>query len=70
MGDWYDEEYIDTKNLDLIKKKYDLIDQELSLIKILQKTFSSDRSKINIANEYREVFEMEIKNEKSLIFGS
>ncbi len=61
MGDWYDEEYIDTKDLDLIKKKYDLIDQELNLIKILQKTVSSDRSKINIANEYREVFEKGLK---------
>ena len=57
MGDWYKDEYNRTKKIDLLKNKYQLIDEELALIKFSQKNFSSDQSKIKIANEYRDIFE-------------
>jgi len=57
MGDWFKEEYDKTNNIDFLKNKFLLIDQELALIKLSQKNFSSEQSKINFANEYRQVFE-------------
>ncbi len=57
MGDWYNDEYIRTKDINILKKRYQLIDEELALIKYSQKNFSSEQSKIKIANEYREIFE-------------
>lgn len=57
QGDWYQKEYKKTKNIDYLKQKFYLIDQELALIKFSQKNFSSIRSKISLANDYRKVFE-------------
>lgn len=57
LGDWYFEEYNQTNNIELLEKSYALIDEELALIKHIQKNFSSDKSKINLANKYRKVFE-------------
>ncbi len=57
MGDWFKDEYDKTKNIDFLKNKFLLIDQELALIKLSQKNFSSDQSKISFANEYRKIFE-------------
>ncbi len=57
LGDWYTDEYEKTKNIEVLKDKFQLIDQEIDLIKYIQKNFSSDQSKINFANEYRKVFE-------------
>lgn len=57
MGDWYKEKYNETKDISFLKNKYLLIDQQLDLIALSQKSFSSDKSKINFANEYRIVFE-------------
>lgn len=57
IGDWFNDEYINTKNVQFLIDKYLLIDQELALIKLSQENFSSNQSKINFANEYRQVFE-------------
>ncbi len=57
QGDWYQKEYKQTKNINFLKEKFHLIDQELSLIRFSQKNFSSERSKISFANDYRAVFE-------------
>jgi len=57
MGDWFKEEYDKTDDINFLKNKFLLIDQEIALIKLSQKNFSSDQSKINFANEYRQVFE-------------
>ena len=56
-GDWYIDDYKKTQNLEVLEEKFQLIDQEIALIKNIQKNFSSDASKINLANEYRKVFE-------------
>ncbi len=39
---------------------YELVDQKISLIKHMQNNFSSDRSRIDFANKYREVFELDL----------
>ena len=57
MGDWYMDTYGKTKNIKSLEDKFQLIDQEIALIKYIQKNFSTDQSKINLANEYRKVFE-------------
>ena len=60
MGDWFNNEYIRTKDINFLKEKYHLIDEEIALIKYSQKNFSSEQSKIKIANEYRDIFEKEL----------
>ena len=57
IGDWYMDEYKRTKNIKEVEDRFKLIDQEIALIKYIQKNFSSDQSKINFSNEYRKVFE-------------
>ena len=57
LGDWYEEQYKESLTIDFLKESYTLIDKEVVLIKHIQKNFSSDRSMINLANEYRVVFE-------------
>lgn len=57
QGDWYQKKYEQTNNIDFLKEKFSLIDQELNLIRFSQKNFSSERSKISFANDYRTVFE-------------
>jgi len=57
MGDWYMDDYKKKGNTEALKEKFKLIDQEIALIKYIQKNFSTDQSKINFANEYRIVFE-------------
>lgn len=57
LGEWYEDQYRDTSTFDFLIESYSLIDKEVELIKYIQKNFSSDRSKINLANEYRVVFE-------------
>lgn len=56
-ADWLQREYNRSKDLNFLKKKFELIDEVIALIKFTQKNFSSDRSRINFANKYREVFE-------------
>ncbi len=57
MSEYYETRYINTNDIVFLKKKYELIDQELNLIKFMQKQSSSDRSRIHIANSYRQVYE-------------
>jgi tetratricopeptide (TPR) repeat protein len=57
LGDWYMDAYNETKNIQNVEDSFKLIDEEIALIKYIQKNFSSDQSKINFANEYRKVFE-------------
>ncbi len=56
-GEWYQKEYEIRGELEFLEHRYKHIDEEITLIKFIQKNFSSDRSRINLANEYREVFE-------------
>ena len=39
---------------------YELVDQKNSLVKFMQNNFSSDRSRIDFANKYREVYEADL----------
>ncbi len=57
MSEFYELNYLETNDIVFFKKKYKLIDQELNLIKFMQKQLSSDRSRIHVANSYREVYE-------------
>jgi CHAT domain-containing protein/tetratricopeptide (TPR) repeat protein len=57
LGDWYEEQYRESSTFEFLNESFSLIDKEVVLIKYIQKNFSSDRSKINLANEYRIVFE-------------
>ena len=56
-GDWYDEEYEKTQSIEFLQKTYNLIDEEIKLIKYTWKNFTSNKSRIKVANEYRIVFE-------------
>ncbi len=57
QSDWYNQEYNNNQNIDLLKTKFTLIDKQSNLIKYLQDNYSSEISKISLANDYREVFE-------------
>ena len=57
LGEWYEEQYKESSTFEYLDESYSLIDKEVVLINYIQKNFSSDRSKINLANEYRIVFE-------------
>lgn len=56
-GDWYDDEYVKTQNIKFLENTFNLIDEEIKLIKYTQKNFTSNISRIKVANEYRIVFE-------------
>ena len=57
QSDWYEQEFNNNQNIDLLKVKFTLIDKQSNLIKYLQNNYSSEISKISLANNYREVFE-------------
>ena len=54
---FYEKIYKQTGNTISLEAKYELIDKKLDLIKFIQKKFTSDRSRIYVANNYRGVFE-------------
>lgn len=54
---WLNQEYDKSSSTGLMEKNYDLIDEQISLIKFLQKNYASEIFKISLANDYREVFE-------------
>ncbi|MCP4882198.1 MAG: CHAT domain-containing protein [Flavobacteriales bacterium] len=60
VSEWYNEIYEKEKSIEYLIDRYELIDQKMSLIKHTQNNFSSDRSRINFANKYREVFEKDL----------
>lgn len=55
--DWFEANYIESQDLKYLEESYDIIDKEVAVIKYSQRNFSSDRSKIKMANEFRNVFE-------------
>ncbi len=56
-SDWLRLAYDKTNTMDLLLEKFSLIDKQINLIKFLEKNYSSEISKIALANDYREVFE-------------
>jgi CHAT domain-containing protein/Tfp pilus assembly protein PilF len=60
VSEWYSESYEKDHKIAHLIDSYELIDQKTSLIKHIQNNFSSDRSRIDFANKYREVFEMNL----------
>ena len=60
VGDWYNETYEKDHKINHLFDSYELVDQMTSLIKHTQNNFSSDRSRIDFANKYREVFELNL----------
>ena len=55
--EWFEADYAETRDLESLEESYDIIDKEVAIIKYSQRNFSSDRSKIKMANEFRNVFE-------------
>ena len=60
LSDWYNEEYVREGNSEFLIESFKLIDQKTALIKHAQRNFSSDRSRIDFANKFREVFEKDL----------
>ena len=57
LREWYEDRYKETQETAFLEESFKIIDQEVAIIKYSQKNFSSDRSKINLANEYHSIFE-------------
>ena len=57
LSRWYEDRFEAEKEIGHLKKAYNLLDEQVALIQHIQRNFSTDRSKINLANEYRKVFE-------------
>lgn len=55
--EWFEADYAETRDLKSLEESYGIIDKEVAIIKYSQRNFSSDRSKIKMANEYRNVYE-------------
>jgi len=60
LGESYEEAYENDQNIEHLLTSYELVDQKTSLIRHSQSNFSSDRSRIDFANKYREVFEKDL----------
>lgn len=60
LGEWYLEKFEREGDIRNLLKSYELVDQKSALIKHTQNNFSSDRSRIDFANKYREVFEQDL----------
>lgn len=60
LSDWYHEAFERDNNSEFLKESFKLVDQKTTLIKHIQRNFSSDRSRIDFANKYREVFEKDL----------
>jgi CHAT domain-containing protein/tetratricopeptide (TPR) repeat protein len=57
LSSWYEDRFEEKKDYSYLENAYELLDEQVQLIKHIQRNFSTDRSKINLANEYRKVFE-------------
>ena len=57
LSNFYEYKYYRTKDIEYLLSKYDLIDHELDLLRLMQKKFPSEGSKIYIANTFRHIFE-------------
>lgn len=60
VGDWNNKVFEKDGDIIHLIDSYELVDQKTALIKHTQRNFSSDRSRIDFANKYREVFEMDL----------
>lgn len=60
VSEWYNKIYEKENDIKYLKDRFNLVDQKISLIKHTQNNFSSDRSRIDFANKYREVFEKDL----------
>ena len=67
---FYEKTYEETGSTKFLDAKYELIDRKLNLIKSIQNKFTSDRSRIYIANKYRGVFENDLNTCWSLYYKS
>ena len=54
---WFEKEFERTSDPAYLLEAFELLDEQVALIHHIERNFSSDRSKINLANEYRDVFE-------------
>lgn len=57
LSNWHEDRFEEEGDYSNLKKAFDLLDEQTQLIDHIQRNFSTDRSKINLANEYRRVFE-------------
>lgn len=60
VSDWNNERFEKDHDIKHLIDSYELVDQKTSLIKHTQNNFSSDHSRIDFANKYREVFESDL----------
>jgi len=60
LSEWFVETYKRDGDTSKLLDAYRYVDQKTALIKHTQSNFSSERSRINFANQYREVFEMDL----------
>ena len=60
LTDYYLNEFERNGKVETLKNSYEQIDKKMELIKLTQSNFSSDRSRIDFANKYREVFEKDL----------
>ena len=60
MSDWHFEVFENDREIKHLLESYKLIDQKTALIHHTQNNFSSDRSRIDFANKYREIFEKDL----------
>lgn len=60
VSDWNNESFEKDHEIKHLIDSYELVDQKTSLIKHTQNNFSSDHSRIDFANKYREVFESDL----------
>lgn len=60
VNNWYYEIYEKDHDINHLINSYEFVDQKIALIKHTQNNFSSDRSRIDFANKYREVFELDL----------
>ncbi len=56
-SNWYQKEYEKNNDLNMVFKKFELIDPQIELINYAEQNFSSSKSKIAFANDYRTIFE-------------
>ncbi len=60
LEDWHIETYEKGKDLDHLLAAFELVDHKIELIRHTQNNFSSDRSRVDFANKYREAFEKDL----------
>lgn len=57
LGEWHKKAYQEDKDLEHLKKAFALLDEQLALVRLTQKSFYSEKSKIELSNEFRKIFD-------------